>query len=193
MVRNNRYFSSLITRLKKLHWFKKTLLFLLLIILIGFLIPQQFRMPVQGATTQSYSQQSFWYYPWGKSVTHKGVDIFAKRGTPVYAATAGMVVFSGELKSGGKAIVILGPKWRFHYYAHLDSIRKDLPLFVSTSTQLGTVGSTGNAAGKPPHLHYTMRTMIPYPWQVDKSVQGWKKMFFINPIPYLNTSTGNAE
>jgi hypothetical protein len=44
---------------------------------IGFLIPQPFKMPVQGVTIKSYSQDSYWFYPWGKSITHKGVGILS--------------------------------------------------------------------------------------------------------------------
>lgn len=41
------------------------------IIAAGFLmILQQFRNPVVGATKSDYHPQSFWYYPWGTSVTH---------------------------------------------------------------------------------------------------------------------------
>jgi len=43
------------------------------------LIPQNLKMPVKGATESDYNANSFWFYPWGKSVTHKGVDIFAKK------------------------------------------------------------------------------------------------------------------
>src|SRR5688572_17523142 len=170
------------TKPKKKRWFRKALLILLIILLVGFLLPQTFKMPVQGATLKSFSQQSYWFYPWGKSVTHKGVDIFAKKGTAIHPATYGVVLFKGKIERGGNVVLILGPKWRLHYYAHLDSITTGTFSFVSTGTNIGTVGATGNAAGKPPHLHYTIRTMIPYPWQMDKSVQGWKKMFYLNPV-----------
>lgn len=165
----------------------KTVLFVLLIILlIGFLLPQSFKMPVAGATSKSYSQNSFWFYPWGKSITHKGVDIFAKKGTPVHSSTYGIVVYKGNISRGGNVVIVLGPKWRFHYYAHLETINTGILSLVSTNSQIGTVGATGNAVGKPPHLHYAISTLIPYPWRVDKSKQGWKKMFYLNPITFLN-------
>ena len=63
--------------------FKRILLSVLVILLVGFLIPEKFSMPVSGAGKNSYNQQSFWAYPWGTSVTHKGVDIFSKEGTDV--------------------------------------------------------------------------------------------------------------
>jgi peptidoglycan LD-endopeptidase LytH len=62
------------------------------LLVIGLILPQKVIMPVEGATRKSYSQNSFWTYPWGKSVTHKGVDIFAKKGTDVHPATAGIVL-----------------------------------------------------------------------------------------------------
>ncbi|MFZ1528751.1 MAG: M23 family metallopeptidase [Ferruginibacter sp.] len=169
--------------------FKTILTGLFVILLIGFIIPQNFRMPVEGATSKSYDQNSFWYYPWGKSVTHKGVDIFAKKGTAVFPASLGLVLFKGNIGQGGNVVLVLSAKWRLHYYAHLDSIHTSRFSFVSAGTQIGTVGNTGNAAGKPAHLHYTIRSIIPLPWRIDKSVQGWKKMFYLDPVSLLNKIT----
>lgn len=61
----------------------------ILIVIIRFLFPQNLKMPVTGATKSDYHPESFWYYPWGKSGTHKGVDIFANKGTPVTSSTIG--------------------------------------------------------------------------------------------------------
>lgn len=165
----------------------KILLGLFAIWLLGMLIPQNLKMPVKGASQADYNSESFWYYPWGKSVTHKGVDIFAKEGTELQAATSGLVLYSGEIRMGGKVILILGPKWRLHYYAHLADIDEKLGVFISGGKKIGTVGSTGNAAGKAPHLHYSIFTLTPYPWRIDSAPQGWRKMFYLNPIDYLSS------
>lgn len=149
------------------------------------MIPQNLKMPVEGATSSDYNKKSFWYYPWGKSGTHKGVDIFASKGTAINSATWGLVVAAGNHQHGGNYVVVLGPKWRFHYYAHLDAISTKRFRFVNNEKQIGTVGDTGNAKGKPAHLHYSISSMIPLPWRIDGSPQGWKKMFFLNPIKYL--------
>lgn len=53
-------------------------------VLIGYMIPQHFIMAVAGAGKNSYNVSSFWFYLWVKSVTHKGVDIFAPAGTGLY-------------------------------------------------------------------------------------------------------------
>jgi murein DD-endopeptidase MepM/ murein hydrolase activator NlpD len=167
---------------------RKLLIFAsLVIVFAGLLVPQTFVNPVHGADHNSYHTKSFWYYPWGKSGTHKGVDIFARQGTEVRCSTGGLVLFTGDIKVGGKVILILGPKWRIHYYAHLERITTSMLSWASVNEQIGTVGTTGNAKGKPPHLHYSIVTLLPYPWRMDGAKQGWKKMFYLNPIDYLQT------
>lgn len=161
----------------------------LTVLIIGMTLPQRFSMPVEGATPSSYHPQSFWYYPWGKSVTHKGVDIFAKEGTNVRSSTRGWVVYCKNIKMGGNVILILGPKWRLHYYAHLQTNKTSTFSLVNRGEIIGTVGSTGNAAGKPPHLHYSIVTLVPYFFRMDQDRQGWKKMFYLNPIDYLKTES----
>jgi murein DD-endopeptidase MepM/ murein hydrolase activator NlpD len=166
----------------------KILIVLAAIFFLGWIIPQNIEMPVEGAGRQSYDQHSFWAYPWGESVTHKGVDIFAKEGTHVHPATAGLVVAAGQNRLGGNFVMVLGPKWRLHYYAHLHEICTHVLTPVTQNSVLGTVGNTGDARGKPTHLHYTIKSVIPNPWRIDHSHQGWKKAFYLNPIPYLNES-----
>jgi murein DD-endopeptidase MepM/ murein hydrolase activator NlpD len=158
---------------------------LLSILVFGLILPQKFSMPVEGGSNASYNKKSFWYYPWGKSVTHKGVDIFAKAGTNVRSSTNGLVIYCGQIKMGGNVVLVLGPKWRLHYYAHLQSIQTSTFSFTGRNDIIGTVGTTGNANGKSPHLHYSVMTLIPYFWLMDKDRQGWKKMFYLNPIEYL--------
>lgn len=164
---------------------KRTLLIGLTILIIGFLLPHPKHMPVKGATNADYNPESFWYYPWGKSVTHKGVDIFSAQGTEVQAATYGLVLFSGNFSMGGNVVLILGPKWRLHYYAHLKQRSVDIFDVVKTKRRIGSVGATGNAAGKPPHLHYSIYSLVPLPWRIDDAPQGYKKAFFLNPIVFI--------
>ncbi len=142
-------------------------------------------MPVQGADDNSYNPKSFWFYPWGESGTHKGVDIFAHAGTSVRSSTPGIVVFKGCNGRGGNTVIVLGPKWRFHHYAHLKEITAHSFSLLKPGTKIGTVGNTGNAAGKPSHLHYSIVTLIPYVWRVDFDKQGLLKMFYLNPIRFL--------
>jgi len=157
----------------------------LAILLAGFILPEKLIVPVKNATAKDWNHSTFWFKPWGKSGVHKGIDIFAPMGTPVIASTYGIVLFTGKFELGGNVIAILGPKWRIHYYAHLDSIDTRFGALIGTSKTLGTLGDSGNAKGKPPHLHYTILSVVPYAWRWDNTVQGWKKMFFLNPSEQL--------
>lgn len=49
---------------------------------------------------------------------------------------------------------------RVYYYAHLDAYAPGLEVGdrVSINTLLGFVGTTGNAQGTPPHLHFGVYT-----------------------------------
>ena len=123
--------------------------------------------------------------PWGTSGVHKGIDIFAREGVSIVAPVPGVVLFTGNIVLGGKVVVLLTTQWRVHYFAHLKSIDATIGQTVTTDVVLGTVGTTGNAAGKPAHLHYSVVTLIPYPWRWDGATQGWKKMFFLDPIAML--------
>tara|TARA_R110002167_G_scaffold91083_25_gene245063 strand:- start:3730 stop:4326 length:597 start_codon:yes stop_codon:yes gene_type:complete len=170
----------------RFRYFKKWFWVPLLLLGIGFLWPQNLIIPVKGASTKSWDINSFWAYPWGTSVTHKGIDIFAIKGTDVISASDGIVIYTYEGGKGGKSVMVLGPKWRFHYYAHLDAIKTFIFKPLKQGMVLGTVGDTGNAKGKPPHLHYAITSPFPYPDRYDgNAVQGWKKMFHLNPDNWL--------
>jgi peptidoglycan LD-endopeptidase LytH len=162
-------------------------LILVLILGIGFLVPGKLVIPVKGATRADWNPKAFGFYPWGKSGVHKGIDIFAKEGVPVIAASPGVVVSAEVTPNGGNVIAILGPKWRIHYYAHLKTASVTAGTFVPGGAQIGTVGSTGNAAGKPPHLHYAIITQIPYLWLYKNDRLGLDRMFYLNPDEQLRT------
>tara|TARA_B100002049_G_scaffold234237_1_gene216363 strand:- start:1331 stop:1852 length:522 start_codon:yes stop_codon:yes gene_type:complete len=166
---------------KTMKYIKYSFLTLGLIILIGMLIPEKIIIPVKGATPNDWNHETFWFEPWGSSVVHKGIDIFGEKGTPVSAASSGIVVFSGHLNKGGKAIAILGPKWRIHYFSHLDSLSIASGSLVKIGDTIGTLGNSGNAIGKPSHVHYSILSLLPLPWLMTNETQGWKKMFYLNP------------
>jgi murein DD-endopeptidase MepM/ murein hydrolase activator NlpD len=99
---------------------------------------------------------------------HEGIDIFAKRGTPVLSSTEGIVLRVGANNLGGQVVWVLGPGGQRHYYAHLDrygDVRAGMR--VMPGSIVGYVGNTGNAAATPPHLHYGIYTVggavNPYP------------------------------
>lgn len=94
--------------------------------------------------------------PRGRDRQHAGVDIFATRGTAVVSSTRGVVVAIRDGGLGGRQVWIHGPGGERYYYAHLDDWTPGLARgdVVEAGTPLGTVGTTGNARGTPPHLHF---------------------------------------
>ena len=86
--------------------------------------------------------------------SHHGIDIFAKRGTPVVAAAAGTVSRVNETNIGGKVVWMRDESGNSLYYAHLDSQAVSSGMRVDVGDTLGFVGNTGNARTTPPHLHF---------------------------------------
>ena len=111
-------------------------------------------MPVQDVTKRQVANT--WHAPRGNDRRHEGQDIFAPRGTPILSATEGYIIRIGENSLGGQTVSVMGAGGRVYYYAHLDSyaLRIEEGDYVTTRTVLGYVGTTGNAAGTPPHLHF---------------------------------------
>ena len=116
-----------------------------------------------------------WGAPRGTGRRHEGQDIFAPKGTPILSATRGYVYKIGENNLGGQTVSVIGSGGRVYYYAHLDSYAPGLEVGdrVSTRTVLGYVGTTGNAQGTPPHLHFGVYTFTGA----------------INPLPLLTDRT----
>ena len=163
-----------------------TIVCFIVILLVGFLPSSRLIIPVEHATESSYNKKSFWYYPWGKSGTHKGVDIFAPMGTKVIAPCNGIIINTGSNELGGNFILLLGAKWRLHYFAHLNAIYTAPLKFVHQEEIIGVVGNTGNAYGKAPHLHYSITTLIPYLGRADTTPQGYKKIWYLNPVDFFS-------
>ncbi len=113
-------------------------------------------IPVEGVLIREI--QDTWGAPRSGGRMHRGIDIFATRGTPVYAAAPGFILRTGESGLGGNYIYTVGAGGRRYYYAHLDSIVLGMRYGtkVTTETVIGYVGNTGNASTTPPHLHFGM-------------------------------------
>lgn len=164
---------------------KVAALFMLAVAAAGLLAPERLAIPVAGASPADWNHDSFWQHPWGASGTHKGIDIYAPAGRAVTSASPGLVVFRGALGTGGQVVIALGPKWRLHYYVHLSRIDAGWGDWLSWGETIGAVGTTGNAAGKPAHLHYSIFTPIPFPWRTRRGPQGFPRPFFLNPHEQL--------
>ena len=95
-------------------------------------------------------------YEYSPEINHWGIDIGGDLGNPIYAADAGVVVYSGWNDWGYGNVIVIdhGNGWQT-LYAHLSEIYVNCGDFISYGGQLiGAMGSTGNSTG--PHLHYEM-------------------------------------
>ena len=116
-------------------------------------VPEAVQIPVRGVARKKLNDT--WQASRSGGRKHEGIDIFAPRGTPVYSATEGIIMRVGENRLGGQVVWVLGPGGQRHYYAHLDRFADvERGQRVRAGTILGYVGTSGNAAGTPPHLHY---------------------------------------
>ncbi|HVK48528.1 MAG TPA: M23 family metallopeptidase [Pseudobacter sp.] len=110
--------------------------------------------PVSGGTNKSIGSI------WGDSRdagarSHEGIDIFAKRGTPVLAAAEGRISAVREGGIGGKTVWLRPSGKDINlYYAHLDSQLVSTGQKVNAGDTVGLVGNTGNARNTPSHLHF---------------------------------------
>lgn len=87
---------------------------------------------------------------------HKGIDIAAPAGTPVYAAGDGIVSTAGFVKNGyGNLIIIRHADDIASYYGHLSAISVRSGRVINKGDLIGRVGSTGRSTG--PHLHFEVR------------------------------------
>lgn len=115
--------------------------------------PASLPVPVHGVTRAALRDS--WGAPRRGGRRHEGIDIFAKRGTPIVSPVAGLVLSVGRNALGGNFVTILGPGLQVHYFAHLDGFGPFVPGdAVREGDIVGYVGDTGNARGTPPHLHY---------------------------------------
>ena len=94
-----------------------------------------------------------WGFPRGGSRFHEGNDIFAERGASVRAPVSGTVeLIEGTI--GGLQFNLLGSDGIKYLGSHLDASGKTGE--VSAGDVIGYVGTSGNAQGANPHLHFGM-------------------------------------
>lgn len=108
------------------------------------------RMPVIGRLTSSFGLRQ---HPiLGFSRMHQGMDFGAPTGTPIVAATDGVVSFSGWHGGHGNYVKLSHSNGIATGYGHMSRILARAGSRVSQGQVIGYVGSTGISTG--PHLHY---------------------------------------
>jgi murein DD-endopeptidase MepM/ murein hydrolase activator NlpD len=103
-----------------------------------------FAMPTRGVWTSGFG------YRWG--VLHGGIDIANSIGTPVLAASDGVVIDAGPQAGYGNSVKLRHADGTVTLYGHLSSWQVDIGERVWAGDQIAKMGNTGNSTG--PHLHF---------------------------------------
>jgi len=125
----------------------------------------KFVWPVQGHIIEGFGGSKH-------GERNDGINIAADDGTPIRAAAAGTVTYTGnELKGYGNLVLIRHDNGFVTAYAHAGSIRVTRGDVVTQGEVIGTAGETGDV--DRPQLHFEIR----------KGVQA------VDPIQYLNRAS----
>jgi len=125
--------------------------------------------PVNGHQTSGFGMRR---HPLlGYSRFHKGVDFGAPYGSPIYAATDGVVSFAGRHGGHGNYVMLKHGGDIATGYAHMSRFAVGYGERVARGQVIGYVGSTGLSTG--PHLHYEV----------------YKGGVAINPLSFTFTTT----
>jgi murein DD-endopeptidase MepM/ murein hydrolase activator NlpD len=91
---------------------------------------------------------------WGKM--HKGIDIAADVGEPVYAIAPGEVIYAGSgLRGYGNVVILRHDRQRTSLYAHNSALNVKLGDMVARGAVVAQLGNTGHSTG--PHVHFEIR------------------------------------
>ncbi|MGY2083647.1 M23 family metallopeptidase [Blastococcus sp. SYSU DS0539] len=111
-------------------------------------------------------------YGWRWGALHGGVDIAAPIGTPIYAATSGVVRRAGTASGFGYAVYIEGDDGAVTVYGHVNRYFVSVGERVVAGERIAEVGNRGQSTG--PHLHFEVHP------------SGRMYGGHVDPVPWLN-------
>jgi hypothetical protein len=110
-------------------------------------------MPVRGWVTSHFGYRLDPFS--GRRSLHRGLDVAARKGTPIVAPAEGVVSFSGPYGGFGNTVIVFHGYGISTLYAHAQDLLVRSGQRVNRGDVLGTVGNTGRSTGA--HLHYEVR------------------------------------
>ncbi|WMP19287.1 M23 family metallopeptidase [Thiothrix lacustris] len=166
---------------------KKPLLLLLAltIFMIGYWIPEDRHVPVEGAQVYDLNTAAYAYKVGGLNA-QKGINIFANKGTAVEATTSGLVLYHDSTPDGEHSVWVLGAKWRLHHYANLEQVSVKTASWVKTGQKIGNIGAPDRSSPVASSLYYSIRSLPPQvtEWKPEQSM-GLDQVFYVNPHEFL--------
>lgn len=125
-----------------------------------------FRWPCSGRITSYFGYRNTGIR--GATTNHKGIDIACARGTPIYAADGGRVIFSGYKGAMGYVVIIDHNNGYVTYYEHNGSLLVSAGQTVYKGQQIAKAGRSGVASGV--HCHFGIQ----------------RNGSYVNPLNYLS-------
>jgi murein DD-endopeptidase MepM/ murein hydrolase activator NlpD len=124
-----------------------------------------FVKPTKGIFTSGFG------YRWG--ALHGGVDLAAPIGTPIYAASDGVVIDVGPTAGYGAWVKLRHSDGTVTLYGHINTWNVQIGQRVMAGDQIATVGNRGNSTG--PHLHFEVllngvNRTDPVPWLAKRGL-----------------------
>ncbi len=110
---------------------------------------------------------------WRWGAFHDGIDLAAPPGSPIYAATAGVVTKAGPDRGYGNLIMIAHAGGALTFYGHEEKILVKVGQHVTAGQRIALVGNLGYSTG--PHLHFGVQVkgvgVDPVPWLARHGVK----------------------
>ena len=122
-------------------------------------------LPAHGTFTSGFGAR------WGTS--HLGIDIANSIGTPIYAASDGVVIEAGPASGFGLWVRVQLSDGTIQVYGHMNSFSVKEGQKVKCGQQIAEIGNRGQSTG--PHLHFEVwlngtRKIDPRPWLAARGV-----------------------
>ena len=116
----------------------------------GEILTECWQRPLRSKIVSRFASPRF--LPDGRQYYHSGLDLRAWTGTPIPAASAGVVAFADHMVVPGNMVIVDHGGGVFSRYMHLSDIQVTKGDKISKGQTLGLSGATGRV--EAPHLHW---------------------------------------
>ena len=110
-------------------------------------------LPLKGQILNKFGRKRVKEYE--SYIVYNGINVRAKKGTPVQAVFDGKVLYTGELEGYGNLVIVGHGKEYHSLYGHLDNIKVTANKVVRTGDVIALSGDSGSLEGET--LYFELR------------------------------------